>query len=110
MSDTCWRCQKDRGTMMVWWQCSELQQYWQQVADLTTKCSNIQLPYRPATFLLLLLQYTPQKHQRYLTYHIIIAALTIISRKWKQPPPTITQCVTAVDTNKIYETIARNTQ
>lgn len=52
-SDLCWRCQKDRGTMVhIFWNCPKLKNVWTEVRRIHQIFTDCTIPEDPAFFLL----------------------------------------------------------
>lgn len=89
--DKCWRCHKDKGTLLhIWWSCPLIQTFWKEVCRITSQVTTYELNLTPAQFLL---HHSPQPHRTYhksLTMHMINAARQCIPIYWGSPQiPTV---------------------
>ena len=84
INDKCWRECAERGTLLhCWWECKLVQPLWRTVWRFLKKLE-IELPYDPA---IPLLGIHPEETriERDTCTSMLIAALFIIARTWKQP-------------------------
>lgn len=88
--DRCWRCQKERGTLLhIYWSCPLIAPYWTEVHQLLTGLLEVQVPMTPKLFLLGVLQPKIPKAYKKLIRHILTAARCLIALNWKKTsPPT----------------------
>lgn len=53
LSDKCWRCSRETGTLEhIWWSCPLIQPFWTQIQELTSQISTYTLEHTPTQFLL----------------------------------------------------------
>lgn len=53
ISDRCWRCKQEEGSMLhIWWACPEIQKFWKMVHETTTSITSDNLRFTPAQYLL----------------------------------------------------------
>lgn len=73
--DSCWRCQKEIGTMNhVWWSCPSISAYWDGVRELIRKITEPKLNLNVACCLLHVTNYSFKRYKHSLTRHLLNAA------------------------------------
>ena len=83
-NNKCWRESGEKGPLLhFWWECKLVQPLWRRVWRVLKKLE-IELPYDPA-IPLLGIHTEETRRERDMCTPMIIAALFIIARTWKQP-------------------------
>ena len=82
-NNKCWRRCGEKGTFYCWWECKLIQPLWKTVWKFLKKLE-IELPYDPA-IPLLHVHTEETRSERDTWTPVLIAALFIIARTWKQP-------------------------
>lgn len=90
-SDMCWRCNKDKGTLLhIWWQCEQIVPFWNKVVEFIYKITETKLTLDTACCLLHISNFTLQKYKNSLSRHLLNAAKSLIPLYWKSTTtPTI---------------------
>lgn len=82
--EICWRCHKERGTILhIWWTCPCIQTFWKEVKRITSQVTSYDFELAPAQFLL---HHSPLPHKSYhksLAMHLINAAKQCIPIHWR---------------------------
>lgn len=71
----------------VWWECPNIQRYWQEVSTLISTVCNVPSPLTPLDLPLGLNVTNSPNRVRILVTHILIAARLALAKKWKSPQP-----------------------
>lgn len=83
MSDKCWRCSRETGTLLhIWWSCLLLQTFWIQVHEITSQVTTYSLDYTPAQFILHHSSTSAHSYWKSLVVHMISAAKLCIPVHW----------------------------
>lgn len=89
-SDRCWRCQKDRGTLLhIYWSCPLITPFWNMVQQLLACLLELHIPMAPKFFLLGVLQLKIPTPYKKLTRHILTAARCLIALLLKPYTPEL---------------------
>lgn len=88
VSPQCWRC--DTAIAHIWWDCTILQPFWQEVHCLIVRITTYTPDFTPAQYLLHHTSIPYSACKKSLTLHLINAAKQCLPLHWKSPnPPTI---------------------
>lgn len=103
--DRCWRCLRDRGTLLhVYWQCPSLQPYWRSVWDLLQWLFEMDVPLHSKLYLLRLLPPKLSKLAKKLANQILTAASCLIVLNWKKrTPPALTDFYARIKDVEVME-------
>lgn len=105
MSDLCWRCQKEKGTMLhIFW---TLSNFWENVHRVTQGLTEREIPLDPAFFLLHASNIPAKAYKKSIIRHLLNTAKACIPLLWKQQhPPTISTWLEKIeDINKTEDLI-----
>lgn len=84
ISELCWRCGKERGTLFhLFWDCPGIRPCWTTVNALIYDVLGIQFSLNPKLFLLNITEVTVPKNTMKLQIHIMTAARCRIALFWK---------------------------
>lgn len=84
VSDRCWRCMKDKGSLLhIWWQCPLIANYWNEILDLIKLITETTQPLDAACCLMHISNWPLKKYKRSLTRHLLNAANSLIPIYWK---------------------------
>ena len=99
VSPTCWRCGGEVGTLLhIWWSCSKLQPFWQEVHSHIAKITSYTPDFTPGQYLLHHTSLPQSIYRKSLVLHLINAATQCIPIRWKDPiPPTLLDWQVRVD-------------
>ncbi|XP_056403189.1 transmembrane protein 260 isoform X1 [Hyla sarda] len=98
VSDLCWRCGTETGTMShIWWSCPSLTTFWSTVIDRIALVTGVTYPNDPKGLLLSIIPTSRKSPARLLANMMLMAARSVIPKKWKNcAPPTITDWYTEI--------------
>lgn len=78
-SDTCWRCGKEKGTLLHnWWHCEVLLPFWSKVRNVIYQITETKLKLDAACCLLHISNFSFKKYKNSLSRHLINAANSLI--------------------------------
>lgn len=91
-SPYCWRSCGSVGSLLhVFWNCTSLKPFWNQIFNLITSITQLRIPETPALALLLEIETIPVVH-RVVVCNILHAARLSIARHWKsKDPPSLSE-------------------
>lgn len=82
--DTCWRCNKEKGTLLhIWWQCERIIPFWNGVTDVIHRITETKLILDAACCLLHISNFTFKRYKNSLCRHLLNAAKSLIPLYWK---------------------------
>lgn len=83
-SDLCWRCQKEKGTLLhIWWQCPIIASFWSEVSRIICLITETTLSLDVACCLLHVTKFSFKKYKNSLSRHLLNAAKSLIPLHWK---------------------------
>lgn len=83
-SDTCWRCNSDKGSLLhIWWQCPILNTFWAKVREMIYLITETKLKLDAAACLLHVTEFPIKRYKHSLTKHLLNAAKAVIPLYWK---------------------------
>ncbi|CAH2224387.1 Hypothetical predicted protein [Pelobates cultripes] len=92
----------------IWWTCPRLQQYWKDVTKLIKDSTGRTLPHNLEHYVLFDIPESLPKPDRYLIFHINIAALGALAQNWlSQTIPSIPMCIQHISQSGHFETTRR---
>ncbi|CAH2252925.1 Hypothetical predicted protein [Pelobates cultripes] len=92
----------------IWWTCPRLQQYWKDITKLITDSTGCTLPHNLEHYMLFDIPESLPKPDRYLIFHINIAALGALAQNWlSQTIPSISMCIQQISQSGHFETTMR---
>lgn len=78
-SKICWRCQKNRGTILhVFWSCPKLTFFWTKIRETIQKFTEYNIPNDPAFFLLHVSTMSAKLYKKSIVRHLLNAAKACI--------------------------------
>lgn len=84
MSETCWRCNKEIGTLLhIWWQREMLMPFWSKVKEAIYQITESKLTLDAAFCLLHISNFSFKKYKNSLSRHLINADNSLIPLFWK---------------------------
>ena len=84
VSNLCWRCQKEEGTLLhIFWNCEGVKDFWKMVSEVVEEITEMSLGENPATFLLMDIPISVEKYKTSLVRHLLITAKACIPVLWK---------------------------
>lgn len=88
----CWRCGTQTGTLLnIFWECTRLSLFWQQVLQIIHKLTDVSLQDNPAAVLLNLIPMSCKRYRKSLLRHLLNAVRDCIPTMWKQQSPPVSQ-------------------
>lgn len=90
-SDMCWRCQREKGTLLhIFWTCPKLAHFWKVVRETVQLFNDGTITDDPALFLLQATDTPDRIYKKSVVRHLLDAAKACIPLCWKSAlPPTI---------------------
>ncbi|XP_066444370.1 inactive serine/threonine-protein kinase TEX14 [Eleutherodactylus coqui] len=99
VSDLCWRCQREVGTLShIWWSCPQVRKLWREIEFLHNALNRDSLVLSPEMALLSILPGSIRANKNGSLRFFLLAMRTVIPRLWRsREPPTRVNWVTALD-------------
>lgn len=97
--DTCWRCQKEKRTLLhIFWSCPKLAHFWKVVRETVQIFTDRTITDDPALFLLHATDTPDKTFKKSVIRHLLDAAKACIPLCWRSPlPPTISMWLERVE-------------
>lgn len=111
-TDTCWRCQADKGTLLhIFWSCPLLQHFWTTVPANTQRFTDHMIRNDQAFLLLHATTILAQSYKRSIVRLLLNAAKSCIPLMWKKSlPPSIGLWLHGVEEIKKLEDLVLTAQ
>ena len=88
MTNLCWRCQKEEGTLLhIFWNCERVKDFWKMISEVIEEITEMSLGEDPATYLLLDIPISIEKYKKSLVRHLLVTARACIPALWKSTCP-----------------------
>lgn len=112
ISEECWRCQRDKGTLLhIFWSCPKLSRFWKVVHETIQLFTDRIIPKDPALFLLHATDIPDKVYKRSVIRHLLDAARACIPLCWKlTTPPPIDMWLCKVEDIKHMEDLIHTAQ
>lgn len=111
-SEVCWRCQKDKGTLLhIFWSCPKLSRFWRVIHETIQLFTDKTITKDPAFFLLHATETPDKVYKRSVIRHLLDAARACIPLCWKSTtPPSIDMWLGKVEDIRQMEDLIHTAQ